>query len=205
MFLAIGPFGRIASFKEVVVDLGNAAGARPALAAHIGLEVGHTRLFHLGRGSFLPRLRSVFLRRCLADAAVDVGGGCEPHIVGDVSIDVQRGGRRHMAQHSGECFHIHAVFQRQRCKGMAQVMEANMLAPCVFQDELQSAAHYAGGDGAVLLHRGREHPSGVHRLFVLPQHLNHRRRQDDLADGVLRLGRADLELAPHVVDLLVHV
>ena len=88
---------------------------------------------------------------------------------------------------------------------VAQIMEAYMLAPGVLQDELQPAPHHAGCDGTVLLHRGREHPSGVHRLFVLPQHLNHRRRQDDLADGVLRLGRADLELAPHVVDLLVHI
>ena len=80
-----------------------------------------------------------------------------------------------------------------------------MLAPCVFQDELQSASYHAGGDGAVLLHRRREHPAGVHRLFVLPQHLHHGGRQDDLADGVLRLGRADLKLATHIVDLLVHI
>ena len=84
-------------------------------------------------------------------------------------------------------------------------MKAHMLATCVFQNELQSTAHHAGRDGAVLLHRGREHPTGVHRLFVLPQHCYHSRRQDDLADGVLRLGRADLKLAPHIVDLLVHI
>ena len=54
VFLSIGPFGRIASLKEVVVDLGDATGAGLALAAHIGLEIGHTRLFRLSRGSFLP-------------------------------------------------------------------------------------------------------------------------------------------------------
>ena len=37
------------------------------------------------------------------------------------------------------------------------------------------------------------------------QHRHHSRRQNDLSDGVLRLGRADLELAPHIVDLLVHI
>ena len=110
-----------------------------------------------------------------------------------------------MAQHGGESFHIHTVFQRQRCERMTQIMEAHMLAPCVFQDELQSASYHAGGNGAILLHRGREHPAGVHRLFVLPQHCYHSRRQDDLADGVLRLGRADLKLAPHIVDLLIHI
>lgn len=56
VFLAIGLFGRIEAFKEMVVDLGDAAGTGSALAAHIGLEIGHTRLFRLGRGSFLPRL-----------------------------------------------------------------------------------------------------------------------------------------------------
>lgn len=104
-----------------------------------------------------------------------------------------------------ESVFIHAVFQRQRREGMAQIMKSNMLAFCVLQNELQSAAHHAGRNGAVLFHRGREHPAGVHRLFVLPQHCHHRRRQDDLADGVLRLGRADLELTAHIVDLLVHI
>ena len=56
VFLAIGPLGRLAAFEEKAVDLTDAAGAGSALAAHIGLEVGHARLFRLGWGSFLPRL-----------------------------------------------------------------------------------------------------------------------------------------------------
>ena len=56
VLFTIGPFGGIAPFEEVVVDFGDAAGAGPALAAHVGLEIGHTRLFRLGWGSFLPRL-----------------------------------------------------------------------------------------------------------------------------------------------------
>ena len=110
-----------------------------------------------------------------------------------------------MTQHGGEGFHIHAVFQCQRCEGVAQIVKAYMLAPCVLQDELQSAAYHAGCNGAVLFYRGWEHPAGVHCLFILPQHCHHRGRQDDLSDGVFRLGRADLELAPHIVDLLVHI
>ena len=35
------------------------------------------------------------------------------------------------------------------CRGLdirvTQIMEAHMLAPCVFQDELQSASYHAGG------------------------------------------------------------
>ena len=56
VLFTVGPFGRIASFKEVVVDLTDAAGAGSALAAYVGLEIGHARLFRLGWGSFLPRL-----------------------------------------------------------------------------------------------------------------------------------------------------
>ena len=56
VLLAVYLHRRVAAFEEVVVDLGDAAGARSALAAYIGLEIGHTRLFRLGRGSFLPRL-----------------------------------------------------------------------------------------------------------------------------------------------------
>ena len=38
------------------LDFGDTAGAGTALAAHVGLEVGHSRLFCLGRGSFPPQL-----------------------------------------------------------------------------------------------------------------------------------------------------
>ena len=56
VLFAIGPLGGVASLEEVVIDLADTAGTGPALAAHLGLEVGHSRLFRLGWGSFLPRL-----------------------------------------------------------------------------------------------------------------------------------------------------
>ena len=56
VLFAVGPFGGIASLEEMVVDLADTAGTGSALAAHVGLEIGHTRLFRLGWGSFLPRL-----------------------------------------------------------------------------------------------------------------------------------------------------
>jgi len=104
---------------------------------------------------------------------------------------------------------IHQAQAKNFCRVLdirvAQVVEAHMLASCVFQDELQSAAHHAGRNGTVLLHRRWEHPAGVHCFLILPQHLHHGGRQDELADGILRLGRADLKLAAHIVDLLIHV
>ena len=58
-----GPFGGIAAFKEMVVDFGDAVGARPALAAHVWLEIGHARLFRLGQGS-LKRPPAALHCRC---------------------------------------------------------------------------------------------------------------------------------------------
>ena len=56
VFFTVGPLGGVASLKETVVDLGDTASARLTLAAHIGLEIGHSRLFRRGRGRYLPRL-----------------------------------------------------------------------------------------------------------------------------------------------------
>lgn len=56
VLFTIGPLGRVAPLEEVVVDLGDAAGAGAALAAHIGLKVGHFRLVRRGRDGFPPRL-----------------------------------------------------------------------------------------------------------------------------------------------------
>ena len=39
-------------------------------------------------------------------------------LVEGVGVDVQRGGRRHMAQHSGKSLDIHAVLRCQRCEGV---------------------------------------------------------------------------------------
>ena len=101
----------------MVIDLRDTSGTYPA-SAHDGLEIGHARLFRLAGGSFPPRRLTALWRRCFADATVDIGGGCALHIVGDVSVDIQCGRRRHMTQHGGEGFYIHAVLQRQRCAGM---------------------------------------------------------------------------------------
>lgn len=55
VLFAVGPLGRIAPLEEMVVDFGDTAGAGLALAAHVGFEIGRSRLFRCGWGSFLPR------------------------------------------------------------------------------------------------------------------------------------------------------
>ena len=104
---------------------------------------------------------------------------------------------------------IHQAQAKNFCRVLdirvAQIVKAYMLASCVLQNELQSAPYHAGCNGTVLLYWRREHPAGGHCFLILPQHYHHRRRQDDLADGVFRLRCAKLKLAPHIVDLLVHI
>ena len=84
-------------------------------------------------------------------------------------------------------------------------MKSYMIAPGVFQNELEPFAHHAGGDRTVLLHRRREHPAGVHRFLVLLQHLHHRGRQNNFTNGVFRFRLAELKFAIDRIDLLVHI
>ena len=82
-------------------------------------------------------------------------------------------------------------------------MEPHPFTPCVFQDELEPLADSAGVDRTVLLHRGREHPAGVHGLPVCLQDIQHRRRQDDGAGGRLCLGLRDQQaILCGAIDLL---
>lgn len=202
VLLAVGPDGRVAAFKQVVVELADTAGAGPAHAAAVGFEVGHARRLRRRGG----RCRALlFLRLRLDDAAVDVGRGRLAHVVGNVGVDVQRGGGRHVAQHGRERLHIHTVLQRERREGVAQVVETHMPAPGVLQNELEPLAHRAGRHGTVVLHRRGKHPAGVHGLFVIFQDRDHRRRQNQFADGGFCFRRAELNLPVYVVDLLVDV
>ena len=122
MLRAVRPGGGVAALEEVVIEFIDAASAGLSDAPHDRLKVGK---------GILRCLRSV-LRHFIAQAAVDLGGSFTEHVAGDVGVDVQCGCRRHMAQHGGERFHIHTVFQRQRCESMAKVVEPHMLTACVF-------------------------------------------------------------------------
>ena len=60
----------------------------------------------------------------LCDPLVNLCHCLGPHRAGDVGVDVQRGGRRHVAQHSGESLHIHAAGEGHRGKSMPKIMNA---------------------------------------------------------------------------------
>lgn len=105
----IRPGGGVASLEEMVVKLVDASGAGFAGAPRRRLE------------GFLPgRFRIVFLH-LVAEAAVDFGRGLALHLAGDVGVDVQGRGRRHVPQHGGEGLDVHAVLQRHGSEGVTQV------------------------------------------------------------------------------------
>lgn len=133
---------------------------------HSDFPYGDPRLSHsLERDHLAPallrrvrRLRFRFGRGRFHEAA-DLLCRASLHIVGDVRIGVERKPCAIVAQHAGQGLHIYAAGEGHRCESVAKVVEPHMLTTCVFQDELQPAAHHAGGDGAVLLYWRWEHPA----------------------------------------------
>lgn len=100
MFRAVRPGGRVTAFEKVVVELGNAASSQLAGAPHDQPEVGERVLLCLSR----------VLRHLIAQAPVDHNCSFTQHVAGDVSVDVQRDRRRHMAQYGRKCLDVHTVF-----------------------------------------------------------------------------------------------
>ena len=105
VLLAVDPCRGVAAFKQVVVDLADAARAGLADFAHIGLEIDD--------GGRIRLRRSLVREFCFANAAVDLPRGGVLHIRGRVRVNVQRRGCGHMAQHGGERFYVHSILQRQ--------------------------------------------------------------------------------------------
>ena len=105
VLLAVDPCRGVAAFKQVVVDLADAARAGLADFAHIGLEIDD--------GGRICLRRWLVLNFSLADAAVALPRGSVLHIRGRVRVNVQRRGRGHMAQHGRERFYVHPILQRQ--------------------------------------------------------------------------------------------
>ena len=189
---AIRPGGGVAPLEEMVIELVDAPGAWLPGAPRRRLE------------GFLPgRFRVVFLH-LVAEAAVDFGRGLTLHLAGDVGVDVQGRGRRHVPQHGGEGLDVHTVLQRHGSEGVPQVMEAHLLAPGPLQNAVEPSGRLARRERRILFHRGGEQPAGVRRLLVFPEHLHHGGRQHQLADGGPRLWDVQLYLSVHRVDLLVH-
>lgn len=194
MFCTVWPGGGVAPLEEVVIEFVDAAGSRLSNAPRDRLEVDQ---------GILRCLRSV-LCHFIAQASVDLGGGFAEHVAGDVGVDVQCGRRRHMAQHGGESLDVHAVLQRHGGESVAQIMEADLFALGPLQRHMEAPEHGAGCERRILLDGGGEQPAAFGSFLILPEYLNHRRRQHQLANGGLGFGDAYLHLSLHFIDLLGH-
>ena len=62
------------------------------------------------------------------------------HLGRGVGVGVQREARRVVAQRTGQRFHVHSAFQRQRGEGMAEVMKPNVLRADGFQNFIMRPA-----------------------------------------------------------------
>ena len=87
---------------------------------------------------------------------------------GDVGVGVQSEAGGEVAQHTGDSLDVHAVLQRQRREGMAQVVEADAGQSRPLQHPVQHVVHAVRRDGAA---GGRgEHIVAAPMGFHLCQH-----------------------------------
>ena len=91
--------------------------------------------YHLAP-AFLRRVGRFRRGRCRGGfhEAADLLSRASLHIVGDVRVGVQREARAVVAQHAGQCLHVHAAGDRHGRECVSEVVETYMLLDaCVFQ------------------------------------------------------------------------
>ena len=99
----------VAALPQVVIELGDTPGSRFAVLALDRLKV-----------SSVGRFRRLPLRRFSpGDGPVNFVRRLLPHLVGDMGVDIQRGGTGHMPDDCGQGFHVHPVLQSAGGKGVA--------------------------------------------------------------------------------------
>ena len=124
------------------------------------------------------------------------------HLGRGVGVGVQREARRVVAQRTGQRFHVHSAFQRQRGEGMAQVMK-----PDVFRaDGLQNFV-VGSPEGVRVIHSpgfGRREQIRVARvLFVLgDQQVNGLLWKGQRSHGVASFRRTDHQFPVDSIYLL---
>ena len=108
-------------------------------------RTGPDRNFSVWPCIFLP-----YLPHLLVDDPADGIRGVLLHLCRGVGIGVQGEPSRVVAQGTGQRFHIHPAFQRQRGEGVAQVMESDVLRADGFQNFVMGSP-----EGIRVIHGGR--------------------------------------------------
>lgn len=194
--LPIGPDRGVPALPQMVVDLGDAARACFAPLTLVGLE---------GAGGGLSGRCSSFCQGIsFADPLVDLCRRRPAHLVGDMGVDVQRSAAGHVADDSGECLDVHAVFQGGRYECVTKVVEADIFALRPLQNGLQPLSDSGGIPRGVVFKRGGEHPFGVSDFPIFPENGQDRSREDHASVARLGFGRGDYQFSPDAVDLPLH-
>ena len=121
MLFAVRPDGGVAALPQVVIDLCDASGAWLATFTLVRLE---------GAGSgFLCGGFCLRFELSLANPLVNLACRRLPHLVRDMGVDVQRSAAGNVTNHRGESFDIHSMLQGHGGEQVAEIMEADMLAP----------------------------------------------------------------------------
>ena len=68
-------------------------------------------------------------------------GGAFLHLPRDVGVGAEREACVEVTKHTGHCFHVHAILERQRCECVSQVMKSQMFQSCIFQNLLVDVDH----------------------------------------------------------------
>ena len=67
-----------------------------------------------------------------------------------MGVGVQGETSRVVAQRARQCFHVHPAFQRQRCEGMSEVVEPDVLRADSFQNFIMGST-----ESVRVIHGGR--------------------------------------------------
>ena len=93
-------------------------------------------------------------------------GGTFLHLPCDVRVGAERKACIKVSEHTGHCFHVYAILERQRCECVSQVVKSQVFQSRILQDFLVDVdyrirvVHFTG-------FRGWEHPrvAGVLLMF----------------------------------------
>ena len=93
-----------------------------------------------------------------------------------------------MTDHSGQRLDVHAVLNRHGGEGVAEVVEADLLAPRSLQYLLEFAVYRVGISRLTFLDGRWEHPLAGGVFLVLRKDIQHIGRKNERAYRGLRLG-----------------
>ena len=96
--------------------------------------------------------------------------------------DIHSGLGADVSYHSGKSLDIHAIFKCHRSEGVAQVVEADLLALRSLQYLLEFAVDRVGISRLTLLDGRREHPLAGGCFLMHRKDLHHIGREDGCAD-----------------------